>query len=155
MDDILQDLVQFAKGRVTQQRGWIFAVARTAIADHNRGKRPTVELPPSLAFACPDPRAGSTKEMGACLKPMIDALPEKMRASLVMADCEGTRQREVAGRLGISLNGVPGSRRWRTIVRRAFGQAWLPEHNTGAARIPHAFGVGSQDNLDCVAGLEV
>ena len=44
--------------------------------------------------------------MGACLKPMLDALPEKMRAPLVMADYEGMRQREVASRLGISLAAV-------------------------------------------------
>jgi RNA polymerase sigma-70 factor (ECF subfamily) len=111
VDDILQDvfcktLSHLAQGHVTQPRGWLFAVARTTIADHYRGKRPTVELPPSLASASPDPSVGSPKEMGACLKPMIEALPEKMRAPLVMADYEGMRQREVASRLGISLAAV-------------------------------------------------
>lgn len=111
VDDILQDvffktLSHLETGHVAQPRGWLFAVARTTIVDHYRGKRPTVELPPSLASASPDPSAGSPKEMGACLKPMLDALPEKMRAPLVMADYEGMRQREVASRLGISLAAV-------------------------------------------------
>lgn len=111
VDDILQDvfcktLSQLAQSHVTQPRGWLFAVARTTIADHYRGKRPTVELPQSLASASPDPSEGSRRKMGACLKPMIDALPEKMRGPLVMADCEGMRQREVASRLGISLAAV-------------------------------------------------
>lgn len=111
VDDILQDvfcktLTHLAQGQVTQPRGWLFAVARTTIADHYRGKRPTVELPQSLASASPDPSEGSRRKMGACLKPMIDALPEKMRAPLVMADYEGMRQREVASRLGISLAAV-------------------------------------------------
>ena len=110
-DDILQDvfcktLSHLAEGHVTQPRAWLFAVARTTIADHYRGKRPTVELPLSLASASPDPSVGSYKEMGTCLKPMIDALPEKMRAPLVMTDYEGMRQREVASRLGISLAAV-------------------------------------------------
>lgn len=108
VDDILQDvfcktLSRLAKGHVTQPRAWLFAVARTTIVDHYRGRRPTVELPPSLASASPDPGEDAPKEMGTCLQPMLDALPEKMRAPLVMADCQGLRQREVARRLGISL----------------------------------------------------
>ncbi|BAH77223.1 sigma-70 family RNA polymerase sigma factor [Solidesulfovibrio magneticus] len=111
VDDILQDvfcktLSHLAQGHVTQPRGWLFAVTRTTIADHYRSRRPTVELPSSLASASPDPSVGAPRAMGACLKPMIDALPEKMRAPLVMADYEGMRQREVASRLGISLAAV-------------------------------------------------
>ena len=111
VDDILQDvfyktLSRLAGGHVTQPRGWLFAVARTTVADHYRGIRPTVELPPSLASASPDPSADSPKEMGACLKPMIEALPERMRAPLVMADYQGLRQHEVARRLALSLAAV-------------------------------------------------
>jgi len=111
VDDILQDvfyktLSRSAEDHITQPRGWLFAVARTTIADHYRGLRPTVEVPSSLVSASPDPSAGSPKEMGTCLKPMIEALPEKMRAPLVMADYEGLRQQEVARRLGLSLTAV-------------------------------------------------
>lgn len=110
-DDILQDV--FCKtlscledGRLEHPRGWLFSVARNAVADHYRGRRLTVELPPTLVAACPGPGDVPPREMGACLMPMIAALPEKMRAPLVLADYEGMRQREVASRLGISLAAV-------------------------------------------------
>lgn len=110
-DDILQDvfcktLSRLEEGRIEHPRGWLFAVARTAIADYYRGKRPTVEIPPTMAAASPVPGDAPPREMGACLMPMIAALPEKMRMPLLMADYEGLRQREVARRLGLSLAAV-------------------------------------------------
>lgn len=112
VDDILQDvffktlLRLESAGHVGHFRGWLFAVARNAIADHYRTTRPVIELPETLAALGPDPGADSPKAMGTCLMPMIYSLPEAIRTPLVMADLEGIRQREVAERMGISLAAV-------------------------------------------------
>ena len=112
VDDILQDvffktlLKLEAAGHVGHFRGWLFAVARNAIADHYRASRPVIELPDTLTAPDPDPSEAYPRTMGKCLMPMINSLPETIRAPLVMADLEGVRQREVAKRLGISLAAV-------------------------------------------------
>jgi RNA polymerase sigma factor, sigma-70 family len=113
VDDILQDvffktLVKLeSAGLVGHFRGWLFAVARNAIVDYYRASRPVAELPETLEAPGHDPSAISPRApAGTCLMPMINPLPEKMRAPLVMADLEGVRQREVARRLGISLPAV-------------------------------------------------
>jgi len=108
-EDILHDvflkmLASLASAqRVDHLRAWLFTVARNAVTDHFRGKRPMQELPAELAGHGPEPGAERHEDMGACLRPMIDALPERIRAALVLADLEGVRQRDVAVRLGISL----------------------------------------------------
>lgn len=112
VDDILQDVFfrtlsrLESAGHIGHPRGWLFAVARNAIADHYRTSRHVIELPETLAAPGPDPGEASPVAMGTCLMPMINSLPEKMRAPLVMTDMDGVRQREVAKRLGISLSAV-------------------------------------------------
>lgn len=128
-EDILHDVfLKMLAGlgsvqRVDHLRAWLFTVARNAVADHFRSKRPMAELPENLAEDLadhgPDQGSGQLEDMGACLRPMIGALPEKIRAALVLADLEGVRQREVAERLGISLPAVKSRiLRGRLLVRR-------------------------------------
>jgi len=77
------------------------------------------ELPEELADPGIEPGSGPPEDMGSCLRPMIEALPVKVRAALVMADLEGVKQREVAERLGISLPAVKSRvLRGRLLVRR-------------------------------------
>ncbi|MBA4356965.1 MAG: RNA polymerase sigma factor SigZ [Desulfovibrio sp.] len=123
-EDILHDVfLKMLAGlgsvrRVDHLRAWLFTVARNAVTDHFRSKRPTAELPEDLADHGPDLAAGRMKDVGACLRPMIDALPEKVRMALVMADLDGVKQREVAERLGISLPAVKSRvLRGRLLVR--------------------------------------
>jgi len=101
-------------------RAWLFTVARNAVTDHFRSKRPTQDLPEDLADDhCRDLTSGHMEDMGACLRPMIEALPEKVRLALTLADLEGLKQREVAERLGISLPAVKSRvLRGRLLVRR-------------------------------------
>ncbi len=89
--------------RMDHLRAWLFTVARNAVTDHFRSRRPTGELPEELADPGPEPGSDLPEDMGACLRPMLEALPEKVRAALVLADLEGVKHREVAERLGISL----------------------------------------------------
>ncbi len=105
--------------RVDHLRAWLFTVARNAVADHFRGRRPTQELPEDLDDHGQEEIGGQMEDVGTCLRPMIDALPEKIRTALVLADLEGLKQREVAQRLGISLAAVKSRvLRGRLLVRR-------------------------------------
>ncbi|MDP2875484.1 MAG: RNA polymerase sigma factor SigZ [Holophaga sp.] len=105
--------------RVDHLRAWLFTVARNAVTDYFRSKRPTSELPEELADPGLEPSSASPEDMESCLRPMIEALPEKVRAALVLADLEGVKQREVAERLGISLPAVKSRvLRGRLLVRR-------------------------------------
>ena len=70
VDDILQDvffktlLRLESAGHVRHFRGWLFAVARNAIADHYRTSHPVSELPDTLAALTPDPSEASSRVMG-------------------------------------------------------------------------------------------
>ncbi|MDR3641276.1 MAG: RNA polymerase sigma factor SigZ [Humidesulfovibrio sp.] len=105
--------------RMDHLRAWLFTVARNAVTDHFRSKRPMDELPEELADPGPELGSGPPEDIGSCLRPMIEALPEKVRAALIMADLEEVKQREVAERLGISLPAVKSRvLRGRLLVRR-------------------------------------
>lgn len=124
-EDILHDVfLKMLAGlgsvqRVDHMRAWLFSVARNAVTDHFRSKRPMAELPEDLADHGPEQGSGQMEDMGACLRPMIDALPDKIRVALVMADLKGVKQREVAERLGISVSAVKSRiLRGRILVRR-------------------------------------
>jgi len=88
--------------RIDHMRAWLFAVARNAVADYFRSRRRTDVLDEEV-FASQEPDEGLFKDIGPSLRLMLDALPEKVRVALILADLEGLRQGEVARRLGISL----------------------------------------------------
>jgi len=105
--DILQDVAVKMVGngeivaRADNPRAWLHAVARNAVIDHYRRRRPMAELDPELPG--PEPETHDVEEIARCLAPLIAAVPETLRHALVLADMEGLRQSEVASRLGISL----------------------------------------------------
>ena len=46
------------------------------------------------------------EEVVACLKPMIDDLPEKYRQAIVLTEYENLTQKEMSQKLGLSLSGA-------------------------------------------------
>lgn len=108
VDDILHEVFLKmlanigAVRRLDRVRAWLFSVARNAVADYYRSRRPTQELDENL-LPCAEPDEDLFKDVGPSLRLMLEALPENMREVLVMADLGGMRQAEVAQRLGISL----------------------------------------------------
>nr|WP_279343317.1 RNA polymerase sigma factor SigZ [Fundidesulfovibrio terrae] len=124
-EDILQDVSLKmlsslnAHTRVVHPRAWLFAIARNAVVDHFRNRRPLDPLPEDLTGHCPDSGSGPLEEIGNCLAPMLSALPPKIREAIVLADLEGVKQRQVSERLGISLAAVKSRiLRGRTQMRR-------------------------------------
>ena len=120
--DLVDDLVQEAAERVL--RGlpglrdrdrlgpYVGRVASSVWIDHLRRRRPIEALPDTLAAPPPDTDPDLTEEVAGWLPRMIDELPEAYREAMRLSEIEGSSQREVAQRLGLSASGA------RTRVQR-------------------------------------
>jgi RNA polymerase sigma-70 factor (ECF subfamily) len=86
-------------------QGWLFLVARNAIIDHYRTRKPASELPESLPAEMPE-NVTEVEELKLVFRRIIDSLPEPYREALVLTEFEGLTQGELAKRLGISLSGA-------------------------------------------------
>ncbi len=111
-DDVLQDV--FVKvhaalpslKEAARLEGWLFQIARNAVADHYRARRPSEALPEWLEQPASDPAQEARRELATCLRPMVDRLPEEYREAVTLAELEGLPQKEVSKRQGISLSGA-------------------------------------------------
>ena len=113
-EDILQDVFwKFHNNIHTLKHGdkleaWIYQIARNTIIDYYRhqAKSPSdIAEMPELA-AEPVAAGGTPEEVVACLKPMIDDLPEKYRQAIVLTEYENLTQKEMSQKLGLSLSGA-------------------------------------------------
>jgi RNA polymerase sigma-70 factor (ECF subfamily) len=87
-------------------RPWLYQIARNAIIDHYRAKKPSVPLPDEFSEeTSTDPRTAE-REMARCLQPLIERLPSDYRIAISLAEIDGLTQAEVASRLGLSLSGA-------------------------------------------------
>jgi RNA polymerase sigma-70 factor, ECF subfamily len=89
---------------------WVYQVTRNAIVDYYRRQQPNLSLDTSAEvpddFAQQALSRDALGEIAACLRPMLDALPEKYREALVLTDLEGKTQFELAELTGLSLSGA-------------------------------------------------
>ena len=108
--DILQDVFWKIHSNIhTLKHGdkleaWIYQIARNTIIDYYRhqAKLPSdiSELPePGVEPVAAEDRP---EEVVACLKPMIDGLPEKYRQAIVLTEYENLTQKEMSQKLGLS-----------------------------------------------------
>jgi RNA polymerase sigma-70 factor, ECF subfamily len=113
IDDVLQDI--FVKAIVSRQsgraivnlNGWLYAAARTAVADHFRRRDIATE---SLEEA---PAASNEADalqlhiaLSSCLRALIDGLPVHYQRTLIATELEGRTQRSLADELGVSVSAV-------------------------------------------------
>ena len=109
-DDVVQDVAlralanQGALRDPASVRQWLYRITRNAIADHYRARRPHDPLPADLA--ADDEPASARRELSACLRPLVDALPAPYRDAVRLSELDGLTQRETAARLGIGLSGA-------------------------------------------------
>ncbi len=124
-EDILQDVFLKIHGRLDQLKdpaglqSWLYLIARNAIIDHYRTRKPTSELDESLPAEPPahDPELEGLK---TAFHRMIYGLPPLYRDALVLTELEGLTQKELAGRLGISLSGAKSRvQRGRELLKHA------------------------------------
>lgn len=111
-EDIVHDVLARAyQRRDTLRDGgrfeqWLYQIARNAVIDHYRARRPTEPLPADLAAPDEASAHSARRELAACMQPLVDSLPERYRAALTLSELEGLTQQDTAARLGLSLSGA-------------------------------------------------
>lgn len=90
----------------TKLKSWLYQIARNAIIDYFRSRKPTVEVPEWLPQPETDSGEKVAQELSKCLQPMIQLLPENYREAIILSELHGLTQKEVAQVQGISLSGA-------------------------------------------------
>ena len=89
---------------------WLYRVARNAIVDHYRTRRRLHPLPEDRhqAFDESDDAGPNraTRELAACLRPLVDQLPNHYREAVILVELEGYTQVAAAAALGLSVSGT-------------------------------------------------
>jgi RNA polymerase sigma-70 factor, ECF subfamily len=127
-DDILQDVYLRIHTHIDSLRdcsrlqSWVYQIARNAIIDHYRSRRPSAELSetlPELGGGFADGCENDTEcELMESLGVMVGELPPKYREALSLTLYEGLTQQEAAERFGISLSGAKSHvQRARAMIR--------------------------------------
>lgn len=120
--------------------GWLFRVARNAIVDHYRTRKPTSELSDSLPM---DPNfidSPETDELHAMFRQLIARLPESYREAIQLTEFEGLSQAEFARQKGISLSGAKSRiQRAREQLKEMLFEFCRREfrHTPGCSPCPH------------------
>lgn len=110
-EDILQDVFVKIQARLdslenpAKLQSWLYLIARNAIVDHYRTRKETTEVPETLPAEAPEDDV-ELKGLKASFRRMIYSLPELYRDALVLTEFEGLTQKQLAGRLRISLSGA-------------------------------------------------
>lgn len=111
--DILQEVFLKAHNNIgslqDSQRisAWIYQIARNAIADHYRKQSRLDRVYPGEDTAAGEPEELlENSEISACLRAMIEFLPQKYKEAILLTEFEGLTQRELSQRTGLSLSGA-------------------------------------------------
>lgn len=111
-DDILQNV--FLKMHAgldslkddTKLKSWLYQIARNAIVDFYRSRKPTTDIPAWVPQHETDSNEKVTQELSECLQPMIQKLPENYREAIILSALKGLTQKEVAKVQGTTLSGA-------------------------------------------------
>lgn len=123
VDDILQTVFLKIHDNLSTLRdwgrleAWIYGIARRAIVDFYRGRTEYVPLD-DVPEPAADERDGEGGGASGCIKPMLDALPDKYKEALTLTEMQGLSQRELAHRTGLSFSGAKSRvQRGRELLR--------------------------------------
>lgn len=119
IDDVVQDaLIRIHRGLAgvrdhDRMTAWIYQVARNAIIDHARRRRPVVTIEADAA-ALADPAADAPTvaadddaafaRLAHCVRPFVGLLPAAYREAVALVELDGLGQAEAAARLGVPLS---------------------------------------------------
>lgn len=90
----------------TKVRPWLYQIARNAIIDFYRQRKPVADLSDDLPAPVTLADDASEAEFAQCLMPLIEQLPDDYRQAIRLAEIEGLTQQEVAIAQGLSLSGA-------------------------------------------------
>jgi RNA polymerase sigma-70 factor (ECF subfamily) len=110
-DDVVQDvlykLVEQDKGAIKGSvYAWLFTVARHAIIDRYRTRKPTRSLDAAHESLYEEEKESAVTELARCLDPMLGSLTADDRSWLVRVDKNGEAQADLARELGVSPSTV-------------------------------------------------
>lgn len=120
VDDVLQEVfVRMQRGLADlrdEERfsGWMFQIARNAIADHGRvrARHPlTSDAQPPESDSRPhdaavDEDRAAFSELAGCVAKFVARLPSPYREAVTLVELEGLTAREAAERAGVSVSGM-------------------------------------------------
>jgi RNA polymerase sigma-70 factor (ECF subfamily) len=131
-DDVLQDVLLRIQRSLPDLRDdqlfgpWVYRVARSAVADHLRGRARGPAVAPSSAALeqateLSDDEDEVQQGLLACLGQFIAKLPAPYRQAVTLTELEGLTQEEAATMLGLSLSGMKSRvQRGRRQLREMF-----------------------------------
>ena len=111
-EDILQDVFVKAQSRLDtladtdRVQSWLYQIARNTIIDYHRTRKNAELLPDEMAQQQEHDDDEEWQELGKCLLPMIERLPEGYREAILLSEIDGLPLKEVARRLNLSLPGA-------------------------------------------------
>jgi RNA polymerase sigma-70 factor (ECF subfamily) len=91
-----------------KMRSFIFAIAKNAVADYYRNKKKEEVLTEWMDGITEDnaEELNENHEIAECLKLMVNFLPDKYKEAILLTEFEDLTQKELAGRLGLSISGA-------------------------------------------------
>lgn len=112
VDDLVQVILERAMSKsvdteIDHVAGWLFGIARNAIADHYRVQARTLIANADALDAADAPLGSSDEERAAvigCMEPLLRTLPSDVAQLLRWADMEGRAMQSIADELGIGLS---------------------------------------------------
>lgn len=131
VDDVVQEVfLRMQRGlaglRDDERFGpWVYQVARSAIADHQRAAArhpPAPGAPPEEEVLPPEDEdtAAAERELASYVAFFVAMLPSPYREALTLTELEGLTQKDAAAMLGISVSGMKSRvQRGRQQLRKA------------------------------------
>jgi RNA polymerase sigma-70 factor (ECF subfamily) len=83
---------------------WVYRIARNAIVDHARARKPTGDGEDAVAWD--EDEDDAAQDVARALALFVTALPSPYREAITLTELEGRTQREAAEMVGISLSGM-------------------------------------------------
>jgi len=132
VEDVLQDVyVRMQRGLASlrdEERfsGWLFQVARNAIADHGRtrARHPVArdpDAPEAEASQGHDDDRDAARSLLGCVAAFVARLPSPYREAVTLVELEGLTAREAAQLAGVSVSGMKSRvQRGRAQLRTLF-----------------------------------
>jgi RNA polymerase sigma-70 factor, ECF subfamily len=111
-EDILQDVFIKAHSRLDtlvntdRIKSWLYRIARNTIIDYHRTRKDAEPLPDEIEQQPEHNTEEIWRELGSCVLPMIEKLPEGYREAILLSDIDDLPLKEVAQRLNLSLPGA-------------------------------------------------
>lgn len=98
--------------------GWLYSIARNAVIDHYRAKRPVEELSEDLAIPVSEDNLAE-QDLALCIKPLTMALPALYRDTLLATDFAGQTLKMLADKENVSISAMKSrASRGRQMLRQ-------------------------------------